>query len=81
MTDTVHIPFSGNRQDQAILLIGTALEKGYHRRVVRTDSFGFIVPVDVADEAGNAPKKSRSARGKKAAPKVDFDAADTSEKE
>lgn len=42
----------GHDVDNAVLLLDAAEAKGYDQSVVRTTSFGFRVPKDVAEHAG-----------------------------
>lgn len=52
MTSMVDIPFEGEAQDRAVVLLAAAEKLGHPNEVVGTTSTGFKVPEDVAKEAG-----------------------------
>lgn len=72
--DLVLVKYDQDRSRQAVLLLGTAIEKGYHRRVVKVSKMGFLAPEDVVNLATSGDqKKSRSRRGTSSAPVAEFD--------
>jgi hypothetical protein len=52
MSDEVEVPFGDNPSDTATLLLAAADKLELDPGVVRTGSNVFMVPKDVADEAG-----------------------------
>lgn len=55
--EIVEVPFEGDQQEQATLLLAAAEDAGEEQRVVRVTSDGFQVPKSVADKVS---KKSAS---------------------
>ena len=62
------VQIEGRSADKATLLLAAAEELGLDASVVRTTSGGYIVPEDVADEAGlseDKPKPVKKTAAKK----------------
>jgi hypothetical protein len=73
---TVEIPFGDNMKDQAILLLAAAEKTAGDQSLVRTTDSSFVVPEEVAKEAGLSedkpepkPTAAKKAPAKKAAAK------------
>lgn len=80
--DLVLVPRGSNPQDTAILLLGTAMELGYNRRVIRTNGQGFLAPQDVVDTAfENKTRGQQGSRRSGKAAKAKSDEPAKAEKE
>lgn len=65
MSDEVVVPFGDNREETAVLLLAAAEEAGVDPSVVRTGSFEFFVPKEIAEAAGVGDKPAKKAAAKK----------------
>jgi hypothetical protein len=52
MSEQVKVPFGGKATDNAVLLLAAAEKLDQDPSVVQTSGGAFLVPKDVADEAG-----------------------------
>lgn len=51
MTDSVEVPFDGEAEDKAVLLLAAAEELDLDASVVQTTAGAFLVPQEVHDQA------------------------------
>jgi hypothetical protein len=59
MDDVVEVPFGESPSDTATLLLAAAEElDGRHAEEVRTTAGAFLVPRDIAEQAGLAPQEA-----------------------
>ncbi len=66
--EMVLVPRGASGKDTAILLLGTAMELGYDKRVIRSTGQGFLAPEDVVDMAFD--NKSRGQKGSRRSSKA-----------
>lgn len=52
MSEKVTVPFAGKASDRAVLLLAAAQELDLDASVVQTSDGAFVVPQEVADQAG-----------------------------
>lgn len=69
MSEYIEVPFEGNAQDKAVLLLAAAEELGVGQEVVQTRTGAFYVPSEVNEKAFGVSTRQSSEESAEEKPK------------